>query len=129
MENKHIEISNKRGIPPKKDIFIDERKQLLQKLNDILGITDTNNVFYLYYLDKDLEKQQKIYELEKEVKIYFRCSEWTYFAKNTKKKYLSLIRSIYNDMNFNITRKATIIPIDNNIKIHTQKYFISPIDK
>lgn len=128
MENKYIDIPNKRGHLPKKDVFIDERKQLLQKLNDILGITDTNNAFYLYHLDNDFEKQQKIYELEKEVKEYFRCCEWTYFTKNTKKKYLSLIRSIYHDMNFNITRKATIISINNNI-INTQLYFITPNNK
>lgn len=120
-ENNNVSIKK---ISKKMLLYEEDRKNVVKKLNNILGITDTNNSFVLYELENNIDKQNKINELELDVKKYFVYSSWSYFnAKNKKRTYMSLLRSIYKTMGYDIAYKSTKIKI-NEQWITTQNYYI-----
>lgn len=69
----------------KKELYLEERLEILNKLNDILEITENNSIIYFYDVDNSTDKQQQIDNLINDIK-----------------KYLSLVRSIYQDMDYEI---------------------------
>jgi hypothetical protein len=75
-----------------------KRDAILEKILEILGKKegDTDVTFFLSKMDIDEESQNKIYELEQEIKKYYVCSKWTCFnkEKETKRKWLSMIKYI-----------------------------------
>jgi len=127
MENDTINISKLNRIyKTKKDLYTNERNNIIKLLSIILEMTPENMSFYLYHIENDLEKQKQIIALEPQIKKYFKCGTWSYFAKNTKKGYLSLIRSIFKDMGFSITRNNTTLSINSEL-VNTQLYIIKKI--
>jgi hypothetical protein len=89
-------------MPKNIEKYDNERKNILNKLYEILEITDINKQFSLKELDNNIEKQQKILQLEEEIKKYFVCSRWCYFSQKCtglKRNYLSLIKSIFKALN------------------------------
>ncbi len=122
INNPPIQILNK---TIKKNIkYYDDQLRVLDKLNNILNVTSTNNTFIMYELENNIEKQKNILDLETDIKKYFSYSTWSYFnAKNKKKNYMSLIRSIYKNMGFDLFHKSYKIKNDDNI-IHSQIYYI-----
>lgn len=83
----------------KQEMYDNERKKLLAELLDILKISENNKIFYVDDLDNSKILQKKILDLEMNVKKYFTCSSWPFFAKkNISKPYLSLLKSILKDM-------------------------------
>jgi hypothetical protein len=99
----------------KKELYPKERSDLLNKLNNILGITDDNNIIYIYDIDSSIDKQKQINDLVGDIKKYFKCGTWSYFAKvgKGKRQYLSLIKSIYKDMGYNIYNSQKVYTRDN----------------
>ena len=87
-----------------------KRDAILEKILEILGKKevcfnkqtrpsgegDTDVTFFLSKMDIDEEAQNRIYELEQEIKKYYVCSKWTCFnkEKETKRKWLSMIKYI-----------------------------------
>jgi len=65
-------IKHPAGRKKKTDKYIVERKQMLEKIQNILGITETNKVFYLYDIDSNKTKQDKINELKNMIELYFK---------------------------------------------------------
>jgi hypothetical protein len=85
-------------MPKKVEKYIEERKEILRKLLEILEISETNKMFSLRELDENEEKQEELYKLVPEIKKYYICSKWSYFMhkdREEKRKYLSLIKSIF----------------------------------
>ena len=77
-------------------------------------------IFSLKTLDDNLTKQQDIINLEINIKKYFFCSKWCYFNnknRECKRKYLSLIKSIFKNMGISITSKTY------TKKTNTEKYY------
>ena len=74
-------------------------------MNQILGINESNNLIYFYDIDNSPDKQKQIYDLADDVKKYFKCGTWAYFTKagQDERQYLSLIRSIYRNMGYDVT--------------------------
>lgn len=70
--------------PTKKELYQKERHEVLTKLNQIVGINEANNIIYLYDIDNSLDKQKQISDLSDDVKKYFKCGTWAYFAKTGK---------------------------------------------
>jgi hypothetical protein len=112
-----------------KDItqFTNERKELLQKLLNILEINDKNKMFSLKELDENNDKKTKILELEQDIKKYFLCARWTYFSnknRECKRNYLSLIKAIMKDMNVKMSASTLVKKLDDNAtKYETYYYF------
>jgi len=94
------------GRIPKEIKFEEERKEVLCKLLNILGINDDNKVFYINDLEKDQIKQKMIIELLSDIRKYFSCGKWVYFRKKTIMPYTSLCRSILKDMKVKVTTMA-----------------------
>lgn len=95
----------KRVVRKKNDIYKENQQEVVKKLNEILGITDTNNKFILEELKRDEEKQGKILGLEEEVKKYFACHDWAYFKNRVNNKWLCLMRSIYRECGYELLYK------------------------
>lgn len=97
--------------------YTKERKEVLQKIFNILEITDTNKSFSLKKMDEDKIKQQNITDLEHDIKKYFVCSRWTYFSNKkrlSKRKYLSLIKAISKELNVKMSPLFLYKKLDNN---------------
>lgn len=104
-------IDKPKKVISKKDKYPNERQDVLNRLYTILGITETNKIFYLDELEKDVNKQNQIIALVPDVKKYFAYGMWSYFAKPqlTDKRYLSLAKSIIKDMEhkiYSVTEKG-----------------------
>jgi len=112
-----MEIQNNKnlgGRPLKAIKYQKEKNDILIILNNILGITETNNIFYLYDIDNDENKKNQIMDLLDDCKKYFNTSEWTVVARNvTARRYLSLTRSIYKAMNYKLTSMVKTDKQDN----------------
>jgi hypothetical protein len=109
---------------PNKDIYLNERLQVVDKLNKILGLDDINDNFILFELENNEDKQKQIYGLENDIKNYFKYAKWSYFnGRKSNKGYLSILKSIYKSMNYSIFSKSYKIKKEDKL-IHTKKYFI-----
>jgi len=88
----------------KKDKYPNERQDVLTRLYNILGITETNKIFMFVDLEKSPEKQNQIIALVPDIKQYFAYGEWSYFAKSgtQSRPYISLARSVIKDMGVKI---------------------------
>lgn len=85
----------------KKRIYADERKELLERLYGIIGITETNKEFYSDSFDSE-ETINSISELESDIVKYFNVSGWPAFKKMetpVAKRSLSIVKSLLKDMN------------------------------
>ena len=116
-------------MPKTVDKFIIERQDIIDKLSVILGFNDNNNMFSLHKLDNDIVKQNDIIALESDIKKYFICSNWTCFKNknNIKRKWLSLIKYIFKNMNYNVSSSQLISNSNNIMKYKDTIYEISII--
>ena len=91
-----------------KHINKEKQKEVLDKLLVILEINENNKTFSLKELDDNEEKQNDILGLEPMIKEGFCYSTWTCFRRDTKRKWLSMIKYILKDMEKNLiaTNKA-----------------------
>jgi hypothetical protein len=95
------------------------------KILKILEITAINKSFILQDLDKDLEKQQKILELEEDINKNFPVTVWSYI-RGTKidRPYINLIRTVFSSCKVKYIIKNTYMKVDNN-KIQITIYMIN----
>jgi hypothetical protein len=117
-------------MPKQVDKYDKERQDVLNKMFQILGINESNNKFLLHELDADIDKQNKILELEPDIKKYFICGKWGCFKDPTmKRKYLSFIKNTMKNMDYNlIATKINIKQDDNTFKTHTKYIVIKNIN-
>ncbi len=99
-ERKHIRRT-------KVELFYDQQIDILNKFNEILNITETQNYFIMNDLEVDKEKINQILNLENEIKKYFKCNRWSYF--NNGGDYLALIKSFYKAMHYDVIYKIKMI--------------------
>jgi hypothetical protein len=110
----------------KKDKFMKERQDIINKLDKILGLDENNRTIILYYLQNDEKKIEDIKELAKMVMFYFSVSEWSYYKnkkKDVRNRELSLIKSIYKDSGYEIKKKLKPV-LEGDIKIMSIEYEI-----
>jgi hypothetical protein len=104
-------------MPKTIDKYIVERQELLQKIFNILEITENNKMFSLKKLDENEDKQKSILDLENDIKKYFLCSKWNYFNNKNrefKRSYLSLIKAIMKDMKIQMIASTIVKKTDVN---------------
>lgn len=83
----------------KKGRFAEERHNTLNRMYAIIGITDINKYFYFEDIESDENKKNQLTELATDVKKYFSCGRWAYFAKSGRPNtHTSLVKSILKDM-------------------------------
>ena len=95
-------------MPKKVEQYDTERKQVLDRMFEILGITQNNKEICLNDIDNDQDKIDRISELETDIKKYLLTGLWSaYKGKTIKRRYFSLLRSLLKE--FNITYKTSIL--------------------
>ncbi len=112
-------------MPKSIDKFTNERNDVLQKILNILEITEKNNKFSLKELDNNIEKQNAIIELESEIKKIFICSRWSYFSNKNrqfKRNYLSLIKTLCKQMDVKLITSTMTKKYDNTTESETYYY-------
>jgi hypothetical protein len=107
----------------KSELYNEERQLILNKILEILNINENNKTFFLYELDSNQEKQNKILELEENIRKCFVCGSWACFANdNIKRKVLSLIKNVMREMKYIMISKRKLIK-SGDIK-HQETYYI-----
>jgi hypothetical protein len=85
-----------------------KRQEIINTILNILGKKDgeTQIIFFLNKIDEDEELQNKIYELEEDIKKYYKAGSWTCFSKDEsiiKRKWLSMTKYLCKEHNINIS--------------------------
>jgi hypothetical protein len=92
-------------MPKKVGNYTKEREEIVREIMNILEITDKNKMCSLKEIDDNEEKKRRIEELVPKIKEAFICSKWNYFMhknRESKRRYLSLIRSVFKSMDIKI---------------------------
>ena len=105
--------------------YQEEREKICEKILEIVKL-DTNKCFLLCELDNNVEKQEKLLEMKKEIQKYFACSTISSFKPNfnCKRPYLNIIRSILKKQNYTIKGDDIFHRKEDGNYIKTMKYKI-----
>jgi hypothetical protein len=98
-KKKHI------GPTPKSTKYEKERKEILNKIMEILEVTEDNMKFYLWDIDNDEIKKENIMQLKDQISTCFTSKTSSVFRKadgETKRPYLSLIRLVLKQMGYEV---------------------------
>ncbi len=128
-DNNAFESDNKikRNRPCKKELFKEEQIEILNKINNILGITKDNNILYLYDIENDEKKKKEILNLSDDIKKYFKAGNWSFYRDEIcYNNHVLLCKCIYKEMGYKILSKQRDI-IRNNNKIKTTQYIIGKV--
>ena len=110
--NNNINGKRTRNRLTKKQQYINERKEIINKINNLLDIYETKNYVYLYDIENNEKTKAEINKMSEEVKKYFKVGNWNYYImKNNNEKPLEicLIRAIYRDEDILMTIKEKYI--------------------
>jgi hypothetical protein len=119
-------VIKRRNRPDKKTKYASERQNLIEKLNKLIGLSDTNNSVFLYELERNEELKKEIEKLISDIKKYFKYGNWGYFSNDPSKcheNHITLIRAIYNDCNYDVISKLKTHTFDNIKKQYTIMLF------
>ena len=111
----------------KSERFIEEREELINKLNSLIGLDKEKNHIILYELDHNEKLKEKIREKVPEIKKYYRTCSWGYFSKEEKKgmgNEIGLLKALYKNEGYNILTKRKTCEYDGIKKLQTELYFI-----
>ncbi len=109
----------------KKQLYDKERNDIINKLNQLIGLNQNNNSVLLQELRDNNELKQELISMKDDIKKYYRCCRWGYFvSENNGKKgdEISLLRAIYKEHNYKIPTQEVLIEY-NGIKKKYQKLF------
>lgn len=126
----NIKIKRTRNRLTKKEQFTAERQEIINKLNNIIGIDDVNNNIYLYDLENNIEIKQKIKDMVANISKYHKCGTWGYFLDKGRGggNEIGLMRSVYKDNDYIITTKNKVITRDGK-KINSTVYYFNKVIK
>jgi hypothetical protein len=112
----------RRNRPDKKTKYASERQNLIEKLNKLMGLNDTNNSVFLYELERNEELKNEVEKMLPDIKKYFKYGNWGYFSNDPSKcheNHIALIRAIYNDCDYDVISKLKTHTFDNIKKQYT----------
>ena len=100
-----------------------ERKELLERLFQILKIDNNNRLVIIDELNENEEMMKNVESLVPDIKKYFPCGGWMYFHKSHKNKSLiPLIKNILRDLNIEVS--VAYIMNHNNKSIRMKCFYI-----
>jgi hypothetical protein len=115
-------VIRKRNRPDKKTKYANERKELIEKLNKLIGIDETKNSVYLYEMENNSNLKPEIEKLLPDIKKYYKYGNWGYFSNSESKghdNHIALIRAIYNDSGFDVVSKHKVTTFNDIKKQYT----------
>jgi 7-cyano-7-deazaguanine synthase in queuosine biosynthesis len=106
--------------------YVNERKEIMDKLFEIINVQTENGVKFFYADDITEEKQKEIIDMKDKIKRYFIVSGWITYKNTVKldKVHMSLVRNLLKHENINYTlttkmfngvKKTKYILLDNSI--------------
>ena len=110
----------------KKQQYNKEREELIQQLNNIIGIDDKKNYIYLYDLEHNEEINNYIKNNIGTIKTIFKTGSFGYFSNDKsrgKGNTIGLVRSLYTDCDYDITSKLKVNTFNNVKKQYTMLFF------
>jgi hypothetical protein len=113
----------KRNRLTKKQQFKKEREEVINKINNILGLTTTNNKIYIYKILTNDKIKEEIKELgNTDIKKYFKVGTWSYYKDDhNNHSEINLIKAVYKDSDYEIYSKQKTIKEENK-SIKTIEY-------
>ena len=124
--NNNINGKRTRNRLTKKQQYKNERKEIINKINNLLDIYETKNYVYLYDIENNEKTKAEINKMSEEVKKYFKVGNWNYYImKNNGEKPLEigLIRALYRDEGWLMTTKEKQIE-RNGKKLRSVIYYL-----
>ncbi len=124
--NEEIKIKRTRNRLTKKQQYVEERKDFIDKLNKLIGIDEKNNQVYLYDLENNIEIKNFIIENDTNIKKIFKTGGWGYYSNDEsrgKNNITGLIRTIYYDCDYEISNKLKTNTFNNIKKQYTVLVF------
>jgi hypothetical protein len=109
-ENSEKKIRNKHIV------YAQQRNNILNNVLKIIGISDSNSLFYSHIISDNINIQQQLLDLTDDLKKYYATSTWSTF-KNTidvENKALSIVRMLLKE--HNIKYKSTPVKIKIGLK-------------
>ena len=108
MDKQNIDKSNKTdqiskaGQPSKAVRFPKQRLQIVKNILNTIGITKDNNILILKSMDTDI--QEKILNMENDIRRYFNAGGWHVFKKGVEvdRPCVSIIKRIMKEMNIEV---------------------------
>jgi hypothetical protein len=106
----------------KKIKFEKERKELLDKIFEIIGITDENRMMVYHDLDSDEKKIESILALKDNIYKYFAATSTKYLK--VAKEYMKLLRTVFRQMDVEFTTNIKTIYRDQKPIKSSIMYFL-----
>ncbi len=100
--------SNERKRRTKKELFKNERDEIIKNLNELLNLNNKNSIFY-YELENNEKAKEYVRNNIENIRKYFKTGTWGYFSNDPLKgmgNEVGLIRTLYTDCNYDITSKS-----------------------
>ncbi len=103
--------------------FVEQQKEVLKKILEIIGINDECKKFYAYNICND-DIKSKIFNLINDVKLFYKTTNWSVFkmSEESDRYHLSLIRSVLKHHKIDYTCATCRIRDKNNNSIYTTVY-------
>ena len=110
----------------KEKIYTEEREEIINELEERMGLTKEKRTIMLYELENNEEIRKRMRELDEKIKKIYRSSNWGYYSTDIKKgmgNEITLLRSVFKNSGYNIESKRKTININNEKKIQIQLGF------
>jgi hypothetical protein len=120
-ENKEIVRSTKKKT--KADKFFKERKEFIENLEKIMGLTETKREVLLYDLENNNELKKYLKNKITDIQKFYNYYSWNYFKKKDASD-IGLLRAIFKDENYNIMNKQVTKEINGVKKKYSVLFFI-----
>ena len=111
----------------KKEQYVNERKEVIMEIYNLLKINEKNKTFTLYEIENSNEIKSKIDDLDSRIKKYFKVGNWNYYIQKKNgltSPIIGLFRAILKDNDIDLTKKDISIIIDGK-RYRTTKYYLS----
>ena len=110
----------------KKELYQNEREEIIKELENKIGLTKEKRTIMLYELEKNEEIKNRMKELSEKIKKIYRSSNWGYYSSDVKKgsgNEITLLRSVFKNSGYNIESKRKMVTMNGEKKIHIQLGF------
>jgi len=125
------DCSNERKRRTKKELFKNERDEIIKKLNELLNLNNKNSIFY-YELENNEKAKEYVRNNIENIRKYFKTGTWGYFSNDPLKgmgNEVGLIRTLYTDCDYDIISKRKVVNINNEKRQTTELYILKDIFK
>lgn len=124
--------SNERKRRTKKELFKNERDEIIKNLNELLDLNNNKNSVFYYELENNENVKEYVRNNIENIRKYFKTGTWGYFSNDPLKgqgNEVGLIRTLYTDCDYDIISKRKVVKISGEKKQTTELYFVKGIFK